>query len=325
MDRRRITLIFAALLCVGNPPTLAQSDRMHRIGLLETSSASANRVNLEAFLRGLREAGYVEGKNIVIDYRFADGRSGRFDQLAADLIRAKPDVIVARGSAATLAAKKGGAIPIVMTSSADPVGANLVTNLARPGGNVTGVSSIVSELHAKQLQLLKQLIPTVTRVAVIFNMANPAVPAQRKRIEQASTSLGIKPFFFDARDAEGLRRALDSALADGANAIIDANPDVSTGNVPHIIELASLRKLPLLTQSRDYTRAGGLISYGVHYPDLYYRAAWYVDKILKGAKAGDLPIEQPTKFELAINLKTAKSLGIDVPRELLLRADEVIE
>jgi len=324
LHRLRI-LIVAAFLCFGAAQSIAQSEKTYRIGLLETTSANANRANVDALLRGLREAGYVEGKNIIIDYRSADGRSDRFQELAIDLIRARPDVIVARGSPATLAAKNAGAIPIVMTSSADPVAAGLVANLAKPGGNVTGVSSFVSELHAKQLQLLKQLLPNLKRLAVIFNMANPAVPAQRRQIERAAGLLGIKPSFFDARDRDGLRRALDSAAREGANAVIDATPEVSTANLRVTIEGATMHKLPVLTERRNYTAAGGLISYGVHYPNLYYRAASYVDKILRGAKPGDLPIEQPTKFELVINLKTAKALGIDVPRELLLLADEVIE
>jgi len=324
LDRRRV-LVVTALLCSGAHHTFAQPAKTYRIGLLETSSANANRANLEALLRGLREAGYVEGKNLVIDYRSADGRSDRFPELAADLIRARPDVIVARGSVAILAAKKAGAIPIVMTSSADPVAAGLVANLAKPGGNVTGLSSFVSELHAKQLQVLKQLVPTITRFAVIFNMANPAVPTQRERINQAASALSMKPIFLDARDREGLRRALDTAVAAGVNALIDATPEVSTANRRMTIELAALHKLPVMTERRDYTEAGGLVSYGVHYADLYYRAATYVDKILKGAQPRDLPIEQPTKFELVINLMTAKSLGIKVPDDLLLRADAVIE
>jgi putative ABC transport system substrate-binding protein len=311
------------LLCLADGAT-AQPARIYRIGLLETSSASANQANVDALLRGLRETGYAEGKNIVIDYRSADGRAERFPELAADLLRAKPDVIVARGSLAIAAAMKAGTVPVVMTSSADPVGARLVANLANPGGNVTGLSSFVAELHAKQLQLLKQLLPNLTRFGVIFNMANPAVPGQRKRIEQAATRLGMQASFFDARDREGLRRALDAAVADGVTAVIDATPEVSTANRRFTIELAATHKLPVLTERRDYTEAGGLISYGVHYPDLYYRAAFYIDKILKGARPGDMPIEQPTKFELVINLKTARSLGIDVPREVLLLADEVI-
>jgi putative ABC transport system substrate-binding protein len=298
---------------------------MYRIGLLETSAANANRANLEALLRGLREAGYVEGKNLVIDYRSADGRLDRFPELAGDLVRAHPDVILARGSVATLAAKKAGVIPIVMTSSADPVGAGLVANLGKPGGSVTGLSSFVSELHAKQLELLKQLVPNITRFAVIFNMGNPAVPTQRAHIERAASALGMKPLFLDARDRDGLRRALDMAVAEGAKALIDASPEVSTANRRMTIDLAAMHKLAVFANGRDYTEAGGLISYGVHYADLYYRAASYVDKILKGAKAGDLPIEQPTRFELVINLKTARSLGISVSRDLLLRADAIIE
>jgi putative ABC transport system substrate-binding protein len=324
LERRRV-LILAAFLSAGARQAFAQSSKTYRIGLLETSAANANRANLEALLRGLREAGYVEGKNVVIDYRSADGRLDRFPELASALVRAHADVILARGSVATLAAKKAGAIPIVMTSSADPVAAGLVPNLAKPGGSITGLSSFVSELHAKQLELLKQLLPDITRFAVIFNMTNPAVPTQRAHIERAANVLGMKPLFLDVRDRDGLRRALDIAVAEGARALIDASPEVSTANRRMTLDLAAIHKLAVLANGRDYTEAGGLISYGVDYADLYYRAASYVDKILKGAKAGDLPIEQPTKLELVINLKTARSLGIKVSRDLLLRADAVVE
>jgi putative ABC transport system substrate-binding protein len=303
----------------------AQSGKIYRIGLLETTSASANRANLDALLRGLRDAGYVEGQNIVIDYRSVDGRPERFPELAADLVRAKPDVILTRGTPAALAAKSAGSVPIVMTASADPVGSRLVANLAQPGGNITGLTSIVSELGAKRIEILKQLLPGAKKVAVILNMANTASQGQWKRIERAAGSLGVEVLLLDVRDAEALRRALDAAVDQGVSAVDDGGEAVSAANRRTIVDVAAKHKLPVIHSTREFVDAGGLMSYGVHYPHLYYRAAYYVDKILKGAKAGDLPIEQPTKLEFVINLRAAKALGIAVPRELLLRADEVIQ
>jgi putative ABC transport system substrate-binding protein len=303
----------------------AQSGKVYRIGLLETTSASANRTNLDALLRGLREAGYVEGKNLIIDYRSADGRIDRFPELAADLVRAKPDVIIARGTSATLAAKKASSIPIVMTSSADPVAARAIANLAKPGGNVTGLSSIVSELGAKRIEILKQLVPNAKRVAVILNMANPVAAEQWKELQRASGSLGVEFLLLDVRDVQALPGALESAVKHGAHALNSGGAAVEDANRRTVIDFVAKRKLPAIYSARNFVEAGGLISYGVHYPDLYYRAASYVDKILKGAKPGDLPVERPTKLELVINLRTAKALGVAVPRELLLRADEVIQ
>ena len=302
----------------------AQSAKVYRVGLLETISASANRANLEALLRGLEEAGYVEGKNLVIDYRSADGRPERFPDIAARLVRAKPDVILARGTAATLAAKTAGSVPVVMTSSADPVGSRLAASFAKPGGTVTGVTSIVAELDAKRVEILQRLLPGAKRVAVMLNMGALPTAAQWKTYQQAAKSLGLEAILLDIRDVEALRRAFDQARAQGADALMDALDALSQANRRLVIELALTKKLPVIYVSREWVDAGGLISYGVHYPDLYYRAAGYVDKILKGAKPGDLAIERPRKLELVINEKAAKALGINVPRDLLLRADEVI-
>jgi putative ABC transport system substrate-binding protein len=303
----------------------AQSGKVYRIGMLEIESARANRANLEALLRGLREVGYVEGKNFIIDYRSADGRPERFADLAGDLARAKPDIILTRGTPAAQAAKKAGAIPIVMISASNPVSAGLVANLARPGGNVTGFSSIVSELHGKRLELLKELQPTAKRVAYLANVMAPNTAPSWKEIERAARALGLEAQLFDARNADTVNRALESAAEQGVDALLTSAEAVMLSNRSVIIDVANKYKLAAMYSAREFVDAGGLASYGVHYPDLYYRAASYVGKILKGAKPGDLPIEQPTKFELVINLKTAKALGIAIPRELLLRADQVIE
>jgi putative tryptophan/tyrosine transport system substrate-binding protein len=302
----------------------AQSGRVYRIGLLETTSASANRANLEALLRGLRDAGYVEGKNLIIDYRSADGRSDRFAELAADLVRAKPDVIVTRGTPAALAAKNSG-VPVVMAAIAEPVATKVVANLARPGGNVTGLTTIVNELQGKRIELIKQLLPSAKEVGYFGNPLNPNWPRQWQEVEQNARALGLEAKFYEAKNLETLNRALEAALAQQIGALIISVEAVLSANRRVIVDFAAQHKLPVMYSTREFVDMGGLISYGVHYPDLYYRAASYVDKILKGAKPGDLPIEQPTKLELVINLKTAKALGIAVPQRLLLRADEVIE
>ena len=327
MDRRGAFVSISCLsVFLAFPVAIAQQQsKVWRVGMLETTPASANRTNLDALLRGLAKAGYVEGQNLVIDYRSADGRPERLPELAADLVRTKPDVILTRGTPAALAAKSAGSVPIVMTASGDPLASRVVANLAHPGGNVTGLTSIVSELDTKRLEILKQLLPEAKRIAVILNMTNPAAVEQWKLMQRAAGSLAVQLVLFDVRDREALRSTLDSAVKQGANAVLGGNEAVVDANRSTIIDLAAKHKLPTIYASREFVDAGGLISYSVHYPDLYYRAASYVDRILKGAKPGQLPIERPTKFELVINLKTAKALGLTIPKELLLRADEVIE
>jgi len=304
---------------------VAQSGKVYRIGFLETTSASANRANLEAFLRGLKEAGYVEGRNLVIDYRSADGRSDRFAELARDVVRAKPDVVVTRGTPAALAARDAGSVPVVMAAIADPVAAKVVASLARPGGHVTGLTTIMSDLHGKRLELIKELLPSVKQIGHFVNPVNPNSQMQWKEIERRAHSLALDARVFEARNAETLNRALEAAVSQGVGALLVSVEALILANRAAIIDFAARNKLPVMYSAREFVDAGGLISYGVHYPDLYYRAASYVDKILKGAKPGDLPIEQPTKLELVINQGAARALGIAIPRELLFRADEVIQ
>jgi len=319
----RITGLLCALAL--SFATFAQSGKVYRIGMLETTSESANRANLDAFLKGLREAGYVEGENIVIDYRSSEGRADRYPELAAELVRAKPDVIVTRGFAAARAAKNAGTIPIVMATSADPVAAGVVNSLARPGGNVTGLTTLVSELAAKRLEVLKELAPQASRVAAMLNLANPTAVAERRQIERASKSLGLEAIILDVRDAEGLDRALEAAVQRGADALLINAEAVVMANRTTILDFARKHRLPVMYSAREYVEGGGLIAYGVSYPHLYYRAASYVDRILKGAKPGDLPIEKPTKLYLVINVRAATALGIPIPSPLLLRADELIQ
>jgi putative ABC transport system substrate-binding protein len=292
--------------------------------MLETTSESANRANLDAFLNGLREAGYVEGQNIVIDYRSTDGRADRYAELAAELVRAKPDIIVTRGFAAARAATNAGAIPVVMATSADPVAAGMVKSFARPGGNVTGLTSLVSDLAAKRVEVLKELAPKTSRVAAMLNLANPTAASERQQVERACKSLGIEAIIFDVRHVEDLKRALDAAAQRRADALLINAEAVLIANRTTILDFARKHRLPVMYAAREYVEGGGLIAYGVSYPHLYYRAASYVDRILKGAKPGDLPIEKPTKLYLVINVSAATALGIPIPSQLLIRADELI-
>ena len=305
--------------------THAQSGKVYRIGMLEIESARANGANMDALLRGLKEAGYTEGKNFVIDYRSADGRPERFADLAAELARAKPDIIITRGSIAALAAKAATTAPIVMASSADPIVAGIVKSLAHPGGNVTGVTNFTLDLAAKRVDLLRELLPPGSSFGVTFNFGNPIDATHRRVIEKAARSAGLQPIVFDVRDAQSLERALEMSVERHVGALILNLEGATLSRRDAIVGFAAKHKLPVLFSARDGVDAGGLMSYGPDYPHLYYRVASYIDKILRGAKPGDLPIEQPTKFNLVISAKAAKAIGLAIPRELLLRADEVIE
>lgn len=303
----------------------AQTAKVYRIGMLETTSESANRANLEAFKKGLREAGYVEGQNVVIDYRSVEGKADRFPELAAELMRANPDVVVTRGFAAARAAKTaGGAMPIVMATAADPVAAGVVKSLAHPGGNITGLTTLVSELATHRIQVLKELAPQVSRIAAFLNLSNPTAGAERREIERTCKKLGIEAVILDVRNAEGLKQALDTAAQRRADALLINAESVLLANRTTILDFARKYRLPVMYAAREYVEGGGLISYGVSYPHLYYRAASYVDRIFKGAKPADLPIEKPTKMYLVINVSAATALGIPIPSPLLLKADELI-
>jgi ABC-type uncharacterized transport system substrate-binding protein len=303
-----------------------QTGKVYRIGVLETMSATLNTANLDAFRQGLRELGYVEGQNFVIEYRSADGRPERFPGLATELVRLKVDLIVTRGTPAVLAAEKAtGSIPIVMATSADPTLFGVVSNLARPGRNVTGLSTIAVELAGKRLELLKEAIPRIARIALLANMSSPASASQWRQIEGAARSLGLEPQLLDVRAPEEFARVFDNAIKQRADAILVANDTLTQTNLRRIVDLSAKHRLPSIFASREFVDAGGLMAYGPNFTDLYRRAATYVDKILKGSKPADLPIEQPTKFDLVINLKTAKALGLTIPQSILVRADQIIE
>jgi len=300
--------------------------KVWRIGLLETTSPALNVANLDAFRQGLRELGYVEGQNFVIEYRSADGQPERFPGLATELVSRKVDIIVTRGTPAVLAAKKAtGSIPIVMATSADPPGYGIVSSLAHPGGNVTGLTTIAVELAGKRLQLLGETLPRIARVAELANMSNPASAANWRQLDVAARSLGLEPQLLDVRNPEDLVRAFDAATKKRADAVVVANDTVTQSNLKRIVELSATHRLPSIYASREFVDAGGLFAYGAKQSELYRRAASYVDKILKGAKPSDLPVEQPTTYEQVVNLKSAKALGLTIPQSVLLRADQVIE
>jgi putative tryptophan/tyrosine transport system substrate-binding protein len=321
MDRRTfLASTGAVLLAAPLAAEAQQAGKVYRIGVLENAPMVLNAANLDAFRKGLREVGYVEGQNLVIEYRSADGRADRFPDLAHELVRLKVDLILTRGTPAVTAAKNATrTIPIVMTASGDPLGLGLVSGLAHPGANVTGLTSLSSELSSKRLQLLKEAIPRIQRIAVLFEMGNAALVNQWSAAQRAAQSMGLHAQLLDVRKVEDLRPAFEAAIKQRADALLVGLGTVTQSNVGRVVDLAAKRRLPAMYHSREFADAGGLMAYGVHFPDLYRRAATYVDKIFKGAKLGDLPIEQPTKFELVFNLKTARTLKLTIPQSLLLR------
>jgi putative ABC transport system substrate-binding protein len=327
MNRRAFTTLLGGAAVVWPIAARAQqAGKVHRIGVLETISTTLNVANFYALREGLRQLGYAEGQNLVIEYRSADGRDDRFPGLARELLALKVDVIVTRGTPAAKAVKNAtSTVPVVMMASGDPVGVGLVTSLARPGGNITGLSAIVGELSPKRLELIREIVPGLARIAVLANTSNDAVRRDWARIETAARSLGVQSQLLDLRESDALGPTFDDASARRADALVVVIDAITQANQQRIVDLAMKHRLPAIYSSREFVDAGGLISYGVSYPDLYRRAATYVDKILKGTKPADLPVVQPTKFELVINLKTAKALGIKVPPSLLALADGVIE
>jgi putative ABC transport system substrate-binding protein len=302
--------------------------KIARIGYL-TTGGSAPFIAREAFGRGLRDLGYVEGRNLVIEYRDAQGKPERLPALAAELVALKVDVIVAGNTPGALAARQATrTLPIVFATSGDPVGRGLVTSLARPAGNVTGLSTFGRDLDGKRLEHLKQAAPRVSRVAVLLQpdaLDEGTGEDRRKRAEVAGRALGVRLQFVEARSAGDFDRAFSDMIGAHAGALAVLGSSMFLNERTRVVDLAAKNRLPAVYTTRAFVDAGGLMSYGPDLPDLFRRAATYVDKILKGARPADLPVEQPTKFELVINLKTARALGLTVPQSLLLRADKVIE
>jgi putative tryptophan/tyrosine transport system substrate-binding protein len=307
-------------------PVGAQPARVHRIGFISSASASAMVARDEAFRQGLRALGYVVGQNITIEYRWAEGKNERLPGFATELVNLKLDVIVTHGVVATRTVQQATTmIPIVIAAADDPLAAGLVASLARPGGNTTGLSVITPDLTEKRLELLKELLPGQTRIAVLWNPDNPISEPELRKTEAAARSLGLQLQSVGVRDRHELTSAFASMKRERAGALFLLSDAMFFGQRKEIVDLAMNNRLPLVAHLREFADAGGLMTYGPNVLDLHRRAATYVDKVLKGANPGNLPIEQPTKFDLVISLKTARALGITVPPSLLGRADHVIE
>ena len=320
-----LAVILAVSLVLAPLAADAQSAKVPRIGVLTLSVASSTPI-FEAFRQGLREYGYVEGQNIALEFRFAQGRPEKLPAMAAELVHMKVEVIVTESVLAAREAKQAtGTIPIVTAIHGDPVGAGLVASLTRPGGNVTGLSLLAPELSGKRLQLLKEVTPKATQVAAIWNAANPAAARYLTETRSAARSLGVQLQSVEVRHPSDLDAAFETVTGARASALITLPDGMLLANKTRIIEFAAKSRLPALFPDQEFAEAGGLMAYGPSLASNFRRAAAYVDKILKGAKPADLPIEQPTKFELTINLKTAKALGLTIPQSVLGRADQVIE
>ena len=297
-----------------------------RIGFLSGNSLSENATRIEAFRGGLRDLSYVEGKNIVIEWRSADGKFDRLPALATELVNLKVDVIVAYGPTPIRIAKNATAtIPIVMGFEADPVGSGFVASLARPGGNITGLSSLAADISGKQLSILKEIVPKLSRVAVLGNSGEQGNAQALKEMERSAAALNLQLQYLDVLIPKDIETSFQAATEKRAGAVLVLAGPVMSPHRTEIINLAAKNRLPAMYYRSDYVEAGGLMTYSTSFPDLFRRAATYVDKILKGAKPADLPVEQPTKFELVINLKTAKQIGLTIPPNVLARADKVIK
>jgi putative ABC transport system substrate-binding protein len=325
MTSRRAFLSAALVLASGR---LAAQDkaRVHRIGFLDPVSLQANAANMEQFRKGLRDLGYAEGKNLSIEYFSAEGQVARFAPLAGELVRHNVAVIVTSGTPATLAAKdaSAGRIPVVTATVVDPVQTRVVESLERPGGNVTGVAVDTADLEAKRLELLRALAPGSSRVAVIMDMGNPALGEAWKALQTAAKAQGVEVELLDVRKPEQMAGALQTAASRKAGAALLRAGTLAPAIRSAIVESAAKHRLPVLYGSRQFVDAGGLASYGVNTPQMYYRAATFVDRILKGAKPADLPMERPARFELVFNRLAAHRLGLVIPPDLLLKSDQVV-
>jgi putative ABC transport system substrate-binding protein len=330
MNRRNGGLALLALLAAGAAPVTVraqQAGKVYRVGYLSTPTRESVERGLDAFLRKLRELGWIEGQNLVIEYRWAEGNVERLPELAAELVRRKVDVIVAPAGSAALAAKNAtSSIPIVMIFPSDPVEMGLVASLRRPGGNITGTTFTPGpEIFGRQLQILKETIPRASRVAILSNPADPSFALQVREVEAAARTLRIRLQHVEARGPEEFDSAFAAMARERADALLVNGTSTFLAHRVRLAELAVKNRLPTMSSFRESVEAGGLMAYAVNMADFVGRAAVYVDKILKGAKPADLPVEQPTKFELTINLKTAKAIGLTIPQSLLARADEVIQ
>jgi ABC-type uncharacterized transport system substrate-binding protein len=329
MIKTIIGLSLGSILWVVGPTAQAQQPgKMARIGYLNAGDPVRRAYRIEAFRQGLREFGYVEGKNIIIEYRFAEARPERLPELAQDLVRLKVDIIFAGGGPATGAAKNATQVIPIITSSQDPVGQGFVAGLARPGGNITGLANLTSELVGKRVELLKDVIPGLSRVAVLYNgdFRSPGSDLEMRQTKAVAQSVGVQLRLAEVKHRDDLEPAFATLKGDRAEALITLrSPLIVNDLAKRIVDLADKNRLPANYDEKRFPQLGGLMSYGTDLADVDHRAAIYIDKILKGAKPADLPIERPTKFELVINLKTAKALGLKIPSHLLMEAATVIE
>jgi putative ABC transport system substrate-binding protein len=326
MKRRAFVSLLGAAAAAWPLAARGQAGKIPRVGFMGNSTAALEANLVEPFHDGLRELGYQEGRNIVIEYRWADGRYERFPALVAELLALPVDVIVTAGTPAALAVKKAtSSVPLVMIAVGDPIGTGIVPSLARPGGNITGLSSIAPDLEGKRLELLREVLPKLSHVGVFLNPVNPFHEVSMRQAFAAAQTLGIQLQSLEVRRSAELEGAFAAIVRSKPDALLILADRVFLHNRKRMMDFATEHRLPSVNAYRELFEAGGLMSYGPSYEHMHRRAADYVDKILKGAKAGDLPIEQPTKFTLIVNLKAAHAVGVDVPPMLLARADEVIE
>jgi putative tryptophan/tyrosine transport system substrate-binding protein len=326
MSSKPLFWLLTTVLLTTAPVAHAQQPKnVSRIGYLSSDSPSTIAVRIEAFRQGLRGLGHVEGKNIVIEWRFAEGKADRLPGLAAELVGVKVEVIVTSGPAATRAAKEATTtIPIVTAQDPDPVGDGLVASLARPGGNITGLSTLAPEISGKRLELVKEIVPRLSRVAVLGSSTVPGNAQALKESELAARALGVQLQFLDVRGVKDIEPAFRAAAKGRADAVLVLQSPVFVNERRQLADLAVKSRLPAIYDREEFVDDGGLICYGTNFAELSRRAATYVDKILKGAKPADLPVEQPMKFEFIINLKAAKQIGLTIPPNVLARADRVI-
>src|SRR6266545_5591979 len=327
MSKRNFVFALGAIfLTLSFPSEAQQPAKVPRIGFLFVTSLSTISARIEALRQGLRELGYVEGKNIVIELRSAEGKLDRVPALAAELVRLEVAVIVTGGATDTRAAKEAtNTIPIVMAQDSDPVGSGFVASLARPGGNITGLSTLAPEVSGKQLEFLKEIVPKLSRVAVVGASTEPGNAQALREVEVAAGAFGVQLQHLDVRDPKDIETAFRAATKGRADAILMLNSPVLNPHRTQIVNLAVKSRLPVIYGQPEFLEAGGLMTYSASFTDLFRRAATYVDKILKGAKPVELPVEQPTKFEFIINLKAATQIGLTIPPNVLVRADKVIK
>jgi len=305
-----------------------QAGKPFRIGFLAfgLKPGAGSDPLFDVFLQALRDLGYVEGRNVVLEVRYAEGRNERFPSLAAELVNLKVDVLVAQSTPAAIAAKQASSsVPIVMVVVGDPLGAKLIESLAHPGGNVSGLSLIAPELSAKRLDLFKQTLPKLSRVTVLWNSANVGMRLRVQETERAAPALGVTLQSVTVQSPDDFDGVFAAMSKDRPESLLVMADTVTASNSRRVVEFAARNRVPAIYEARNFVDAGGLMSYGLDFVDHYRRAAYYVDKVLKGVRPADLPVEQPTKFELVINMKSAKALGLTIPQSLLLRADQVIE